>query len=168
MVKNLPGMQETRVRSLSQEDPLENEMATHSSVLAWRTAWTEEPGRLWPMGSQRVGHRWRRLTPTIDSYYTHQRHPPPQVARLYSRHWLTCLIQCKARWKLQHVLCCAWLPSRVQLFATPWTAAHQAPLSMRILQARVLEWVAMPSSRGSSQSRDWNCVSLIAGGFFNN
>ena len=51
-VKNLPAMQETRVRSLGQEDPLEEGMATHSSILAWRFPWTEEPG--WPqsMGSQ--------------------------------------------------------------------------------------------------------------------
>ena len=56
MVKHLPSMLETRVRSLGQEDPLEKEMATHSSTLAWRIPWREEPGRLQPMGSQRVGH----------------------------------------------------------------------------------------------------------------
>ena len=56
MVKNLPAMQETQVRSLGREDPLENRMATHSSVLAWKIPWTEEPGRLQSMGSQRVGH----------------------------------------------------------------------------------------------------------------
>ena len=52
MVKNLPVMQETWVPSLDQEDPLEKEMATHSSVIAWRIPWTEEPGRLQSMGSQ--------------------------------------------------------------------------------------------------------------------
>ena len=56
MVKNLPAMQETGVRSLSQEDTLEKGMATHSSILAWRIQWTEEPGRLQSMGSLRVGH----------------------------------------------------------------------------------------------------------------
>ena len=55
-VKNLPAVQETRIRSLSWEDPLEKEMATHSSILAWRISWTEEPGRLQSMRSQRVGH----------------------------------------------------------------------------------------------------------------
>ena len=55
-LKRLPGMQENRVRSLGWEDPLEKEMATHSSILAWRIPWREEPGRLQPMGSQRVGH----------------------------------------------------------------------------------------------------------------
>ena len=56
MVKNLPAMQETTVRPLGQEDPLEKELATHSSILAWRIPWTEEPGRLQSMESQRAGH----------------------------------------------------------------------------------------------------------------
>ena len=51
-VKNLPAVQETRVRSLDREDPLEKEMATHPSILAWRIPWTEEPGGLQFMGSQ--------------------------------------------------------------------------------------------------------------------
>ena len=56
MVKNLPAMQETWVQSLGQEDPLEEGMATHSCILAWRIPWTEEPGGLWSIESQRVGH----------------------------------------------------------------------------------------------------------------
>ena len=56
MVKHLPTMQETQVRSLGWEDPLEKEMATHSSTLAWKIPWTEECGRLWSMVLQRVGH----------------------------------------------------------------------------------------------------------------
>ena len=55
-VKNLPAMQEMWVRSLGQEDPLEAGMATHSSILAWKIPWTEEPGKLQSIGSQRVGH----------------------------------------------------------------------------------------------------------------
>ena len=55
MVKRLPTMRETWVRSLGREDPLEKEMATHSSILAWRILWMEEPGGLQSMGSQRVG-----------------------------------------------------------------------------------------------------------------
>ena len=55
-LKRLPGMQETRVLSLGLEDPLEKEMATHSSTLAWRIPWREEPGGLQSMASQRVGH----------------------------------------------------------------------------------------------------------------
>ena len=55
-LKRLPLIQETWVRSLDWEDPLEKEMTTHSSILAWRIPWTEEPGGLQSMGSQRVGH----------------------------------------------------------------------------------------------------------------
>ena len=56
MEKHLPAMCEIQVRSLGQEEPPEKEMATHSSTLAWKTPWTEEPGGLQSMGSQRVGH----------------------------------------------------------------------------------------------------------------
>ena len=56
MVKCLPAMRETWVRFLGWEDPLEEEMATHASILAWRIPWTEDPDRLQSMGSQRVGH----------------------------------------------------------------------------------------------------------------
>ena len=56
MVKHLPTMQEIWVQSLGQEDLLEKEMATHSSILVWKIPWMEEPGRLQSMGSQRVGH----------------------------------------------------------------------------------------------------------------
>ena len=57
-LKRLPEMQETRVRSLGQEDPLQKKMATHSSSLAWRIPWREEPGGLQSMGPRRVGHDW--------------------------------------------------------------------------------------------------------------
>ena len=56
MVKNLPVMREAWVQSLGHEDPLEKGIAMHSSILAWRILWTEEPGGLQSMGSQRVGH----------------------------------------------------------------------------------------------------------------
>ena len=58
MVKHLSTMQETRVQSLGWEDPLEKGMAIHSGTIVWKIPWTEEPGRLQPMGSQRVGHDW--------------------------------------------------------------------------------------------------------------
>ena len=57
-LKCLPAMWETQVWSLGREDPLEKEMVTHSNILAWRIPWREEPGRLQPTGSQRVGHDW--------------------------------------------------------------------------------------------------------------
>ena len=72
MLKHLPTMWETRVQSLGREDLLEKEMATHSSILAWKILWTEEPGRLQSMGSQRVGHcgdtSLSFTFPVIDSY----------------------------------------------------------------------------------------------------
>ena len=61
-VRNLPAAQETWVQSLGQWDPLEKGVATHSRILAWRVAWTEEPRRLPSMGSQRVGHDWETNT----------------------------------------------------------------------------------------------------------
>ena len=66
------------------------------------------------------------------------------------------------------MLCCAQSLSPVRLFVTPWTIARQAPLSMGILQARILDWVAMPSSSRSSQPRDRTQVSHIADRFFTN
>ena len=66
MVKTLPAMQETWVRSLGQKDPLEKGMATHSSILDWRIPWTEEPSRLYSMGSQRIGHDWATNTFTFN------------------------------------------------------------------------------------------------------
>ena len=56
LVKSLPAVWQSNVQSLGWEDPLEKEMATHSNILAWRSPWTEEPGELQSMGSQRVGH----------------------------------------------------------------------------------------------------------------
>ena len=56
MVKRLPAMQETWVQSVGWEEPLETEMVAHSSILAWKIPWTEEPGRVQSMGSQRIGH----------------------------------------------------------------------------------------------------------------
>ena len=66
-VKNMPAMQETRVQSLGREDPPEKGMATHTSVLAWRIPWTQEPGRLQFMGSQRVGHDL--VTNTVPTFH---------------------------------------------------------------------------------------------------
>ena len=67
MVKNLPAMQETQIRSLGGEDPLEMGMATHSSILAWRIPWIEEPGGLQSKGLQRVRHEYATNTKVIHS-----------------------------------------------------------------------------------------------------
>ena len=69
MVKNPPAMQETWVRSLGQENPLEKEMVTHSSIVAWEIPWTDRPDRLYSMGLQRVGHDL--ATETINNNMSH-------------------------------------------------------------------------------------------------
>ena len=76
--------------------------------------------------------------------------------------FLPALVASKTKSQVLHVL----VLRRVRLFATPWTIAHQAPLFMGILQARILEWMAMLCSRGSSWPRNWTGVSCITGGFF--
>ena len=82
MVKNLLAIQVTRVWFLSWEDPLEKEMATHSSILAWRIPWTEEPGGLQSMGSQRIRHNWATNTHT----HTHtQKRQRPWTAKAILR-----------------------------------------------------------------------------------
>ena len=65
LVKNLPAVQETQVQSLGGKYPLEKEMATHSSILTWKIPWTEEPGRLQSMGSQRVRHNLETKPPNF-------------------------------------------------------------------------------------------------------
>ena len=65
VVKNPPANAEDTVQSLDREDPLEKGMETHSGILAWRIPWTEEPGRLQSIGSQRVGHNWSNLAHTL-------------------------------------------------------------------------------------------------------
>ena len=73
MVKNLPTVQETWVRSLGWEDPLKKGMETHSSILAWRIPWTEESSRLQPMGSQRVGYNFVYAQRVHTRTHTHKR-----------------------------------------------------------------------------------------------
>ena len=70
-LKRLTQMQETRVRSLGREDRLEKEMATHSSILAWRISWTEEPGRLRSLGSHRARHDWGDLAQHSTPLFAH-------------------------------------------------------------------------------------------------
>ena len=105
-VENLPAKRETHVRSLGQEDPLEKGMATHSSILAWRIPWTEEPEELQSVGSQRVRHHWATNTLTFRSLCT----PLCNVV----------VVQ---------------LLSHVWLFVTPWTAAGQASLFFTVSQS---------------------------------
>ena len=87
LVKNLPTMQETRVQSLGQEDPLEKEMSTHSSIFAWRIPCTEEPGGLQSMESQRVRHDWATNTFFLSPSFWSPIHPPPNSLYQYLLHW---------------------------------------------------------------------------------
>ena len=82
-VKSLPAMWETRVQSLGWEDPLEKEMAIHSSILAWRIPWTEEAGGLQSMGLKRTGHDWAyKIGPIL-----RQGHPTPVLSPGKSHGW---------------------------------------------------------------------------------
>ena len=97
MVKNLTTMWETWVPYLSQEDPLEEEMATHPSILAWRILWTEEPGGLQSTGSQRVGHDWVTNTFTLSIIHNHPLQSIPNyfkapVISTASSPWLVTII----------------------------------------------------------------------------
>ena len=128
LVKNLPVMWETWVQSLGWEDPLEKEMAAHSSILAWRIPWTEEPGGLQSMGSQRVGHDW--ATKTTDNGVC---------------------VEC---------ISCSVVSDSSRPHVPPGSSVHT------ILQAAILEWVAIPFSRGPFGPRDRAWVSCIPSWFF--
>ena len=113
-VKHLSAMQETWGRLLGWEDPLEKEMAAHSSTLAWKIPWIAEPGRLPSMGFQRLGHNWKTsLSPNSVSNFISCYMWPSVIFFL----------------KFPSVSSVRSL-SRVWLFATPWIAAHQAFLSI--------------------------------------
>ena len=123
MVKNMPAMQETWVWSLGQEDPLEEEMATHSSILAWRIAWTEEPGRLPSMGSQRVGHDW--ATDTFAS--------PCLIFSFHSSAYF-----CYTHYDLGSPLCTFHTSVH-----SPWWPLNAAPIfQMRKLRLRKIRYLA--------------------------
>ena len=115
LVNNLPAMQVTWVQSLGWEDPLEEGMATHSSILAWRILWTEEPGGLQSTGLQRAINTFASL---------HQMPPPTLRAPLPPALSLFLLLFNLFCHVLSHF-------SHVQLFSTPWTAACQTPLTMK-------------------------------------
>ena len=106
MIKCLPTMLEAQVRSLGGENPLEKEMTTHSSTFAWKIQWTEEPGGLQSMRSQRVGHDW------VTSLHSSLQTSRTRNTRAY--------FQFSSVQSLSHV----WH------FTVPWIAAHQASLSI--------------------------------------
>ena len=90
---SLPAMQETQVWSLGREDPLEKEMAIHSSILAWKIPWTEEPGRLQSTGSRRVGHNW-----VTDTHIQLQLSQDHLLNRLFLLLWIAFRSLSKIKW----------------------------------------------------------------------
>ena len=112
MVKNPPAMWETWVQFLGWEDPLEEGMATHPSTLAWRILWTEKPGRLQSLGSQRVGHHWVTKHSTQHSHYIKKKKSllEARMEGLNSMQFSRSVVSDSLR--------------------TPWIAARQASLSI--------------------------------------
>ena len=136
-------MLETWVQPLGQEDPLEKEMATHSSILAWRILWTEEPGGLPSVGSHRVGPDWSDLAAAASIFVW-------RIPWTEEPHGLQYGSQRDTTEQLTHIsLSSVQSLSHVQLFPTPWTAASQASLSItnswRLLKFMSIELV-MPSN----------------------
>ena len=171
-------MQETRVWSLGQEDPLEKRMTTHSSILAWEIPWIEEPGGLQSMGSQRVGHAGVTNISWLRNQHVQwwERRPnkrPNAAAAAAAKSLQSCLTLCdpidgsspgspvprilQAR-TLEWVAISfsnAWKwkvkvksLSHVWLLVTPWTAAYQAPLSMGLSRQEYWSGVPFPSPKG--------------------
>ena len=144
---------------------LEKEMATHSSVLAWRIPGTGEPGRLPSMGSHRVGHNWSDLAAAAAADL--------EKKKIYfSVSCLPTIDETLSPFALvQNTFVHAELSrfSRVWLLVTLGDCSLLGPSVCGILQAGILEWVAISSSRGSFWPRDWTCVSYVSciGGFFN-
>ena len=138
-------MRETWVQSLGREDPLEKEMATHSSILAWRIPWMKEPSRLHSTGSQRVGHDWATSLSLSFTFIAarHNREDSAKVGVLS--------VKCIDKLKVQESLFTVFqLLSRAWFFVTPWTAAHQASLSITISQS-LLKPLAIESMMPSNQ-----------------
>ena len=163
MVKNLPAMQETQVRSLDWEDPLEKGMAIHSNIVPWRIPWTKEPGRLQSLGS----HDWATNT------------------HFHSWFMMFCQFQVYSKWfsyiyfrlfsiigycKILNIDPCYTINAcEMKVAQSCLTLCDPMDYTSHgILQARILEWVAFLFSRGSCQPRKRTGVSCIADGFFIN
>ena len=154
-------MRETWVRSLGREDPLEKEMATHSSILAWRIPWTEEAGGLQSTGLQRVGHDWatslhfrrrkwmefKLSTFGLNGKVWKQKQSHKNGLEVWILSFLT------------GSMCYTVLQSCLT-FCDPMDCSPPSSSVHGILLA-ILELVAMPSSRGSSWLRNWTCVSKV-------
>ena len=148
-------MQETWVWSLGQEDPLEKEMATHSTILAWGIPWTEEPGRVQFVGLARVGCNLATKPPPPLLRWLYDISPYSiEVVNYMSSFSNVCFLFKMKVTQLYLTLCDS------MDFILPGSSVHG------ISQARIMEWVAIPFSRGSFWPRDQTQVSCIAGRCF--
>ena len=129
MVKNPPAMQETQVQSLDWEDPLEKGRAIHSSILAWRILWTEEPGGLPSVGCKE-SDRWKTNT-------------FPFITLILTEEGTDTLL-----------FCCCSVAQLCPILCNPMDCSLPGSSVHEILQARIVEWVAIPFSMASSWSRD--------------
>ena len=141
------------VQSLGLEDHLKEGMATHSSILAWRVPWTEEPGELQSMGSQKVGHNLATKQQQVVAAVTTQRYTSKcfmcKNTLMFIQNFLnTC--------KCLSVTACMHAKSfqKCPTLCNPMDCSPPGSSVHGILQARILMWVIMPSSRGSSPPRD--------------
>ena len=139
-------MQETQgtwVQSLSQEDPLEEEMATHSRISTWKISWREEPGRLQSMGLQRV-----RQNLATEHYLS-----------IYHSFFLYIYL---SGWSLKFECACMCAQHSVVFKSLPPKGCSSQGSSVHgIFQTRILEYVAFSHSTGSSQLRDWKQISSM-------
>ena len=115
MVKNLPAMLKTQVRSLGQEDPLEKGTATHSSILAWRIPWTEEYGELQSIESQRVRHNWVTNTHTLASLVAQLVKNPPAMQETGFDPWAG-----KVTWRREQLPIPLFWPGEFHELYSPW------------------------------------------------
>ena len=164
MVKHLSTMRETWVRSLGREDLLEKEMAIHSSTIAWKIPWTEEPGRLQSMGSQRV---WQ--TERVHFHFTFlllsvcvRKSKSPTQALGWAVTWWGMGRRKYSGGGTQTASEILFRHSVVsQLFCYPTDYSPQGSPVHGISQARILEWAAISFSRGSFQHRDQTHISCM-------
>ena len=186
MVRRLPTMWETQVQSLGQEDPLEKEMATHSSILAWKILRTEERRRVQSMGSQRVGHDWatslsqHSLASIFRNHFSRR-----NCSHLFSFfffflvftsfiYWIliTDLVLNKLCWRNDYIknlvlhesesVSCLVVSDSYDLV----DCGPQGSSVHGVFQTRILEGVVIPFSRVSSWPRDQTQVSWVTGRFF--
>ena len=147
-------MQEMQVWSLLRENLLEKEMATHSSILARETPWTEEPGTVNPWSSQKCQSWLSDWTATVFLVISST---IMLIICMAPRHFVS-------MWKLA---CCHCLVTNLhQTLCDPMDCSPPGSSTHGSLQSRILEWVTISFSRGSSWPRDWTQVSCTAGRYF--